>query len=218
MLLHEVALEAKIKFLANINIDPSLFLGMKASRVTLMLIGDNGCGKTCLLMVFRGDQCPPYYIPKVWIDCVKEQNIDDENIEVHVFDSRSHEDHDKLRTLCYPAVNLVIISYSIDSQTTFENVRKRWLPEVNQYAPQIPVVLVGLKKDLRDNGSTGTDTDEEALVSEAQGHKMKSEIGALEFFECSALKNEGVHKLFETVARIALAEKRTQRASRCFVL
>lgn len=108
------------------------------------------------------------------------------------------------------SVNLVIISYSIDSQTTFENVRKRWLPEVNQYAPQIPVVLVGLKKDLRDNGSTGTDTDEEALVSEAQGHKMKSEIGAVEFFECSALKNEGVHKLFETVARISLAEKRTQ--------
>jgi hypothetical protein len=47
-------------------------------------------------------------------------------------------------------------------------------------------------------------------VSEAQGHKMKSEIGAVEFFECSALKNEGVHKLFETVARISLAEKRTQ--------
>ena len=62
--------------------------------------------------------------------------------------------------LCEIFVNLVIISYSIDSQTTFENVRKRWLPEVNQYAPQIPVVLVGLKKDLRDNGSTGTDTDE----------------------------------------------------------
>ncbi|CAB3999091.1 rac-like GTP-binding ARAC7 [Paramuricea clavata] len=90
----------------------------------------------------------------------------------------SHEDHDKLRTLCHPAVNLVIVSYSTDSQTTFENVRKRWLPEVNQYAPQIPVVLVGLKKDLKDNMSTGTDTNEEALVSEAQGHKMKSEIGA----------------------------------------
>ena len=111
-----------------------------------------------------------------------------------------------------------MLNRCIDSQTTFENVRKRWLPEVNQYTPQIPVVLVGLKKDLRDSGSTGTDTDEEALVSEAQGQIMKIKIGAVEFFECSALKNEGVHKLFETVARISLAEKRTQRAARCFVL
>ena len=47
--------------------------------------------------------------------------------------------------------------YSIDS---FENVRSKWYPEVQHHCPDIPVILVGTKKDLRDAIENKRNSDE----------------------------------------------------------
>ena len=35
--------------------------------------------------------------------------------------------------------------------TSLENVRSKWHPEINHHAPDVPIILVGTKLDLRND-------------------------------------------------------------------
>jgi GTPase SAR1 family protein len=55
-------------------------------------------------------------------------------------------------------VTFVIIcyfcSFSLVDRASFENVSRRWVPEIRQYAPHTPFILVGNKLDQREKECT----------------------------------------------------------------
>ena len=59
------------------------------------------------------------------------------------------EDYDRLRCLFYPHTDIVLICFAIDSKESFENVKRRWIPEVLRHMPNVPRILIGTKTDLR---------------------------------------------------------------------
>lgn len=65
----------------------------------------------------------------------------------------------------------------------------------------IPIVLVGLKKDLRSDIFTVHKLRQiaEQPVKEEDGHAMAEKIGAYAYVECSAKCNEGITEVLETV-------------------
>ena len=69
-----------------------------------------------------------------------------------LWDTAGQEDYDRLRPLSYDQVDIVIICYDVTSQSSFENVEIRWIPEARHFCPDAPIVLVGCKTDLRNNG------------------------------------------------------------------
>lgn len=52
-------------------------------------------------------------------------------------------------TLSYHQANVFVICFSIASPPSHEKVRHKWLPEVCHHCPDVPILLVGTKKDLR---------------------------------------------------------------------
>ena len=116
---------------------------MSYTKLKLVIVGDGACGKTCFLMVFRNDEFPPDYVPTVFENYVKELTVDDRNIELELYDTAGQEDYDRLRPLSYPGSDVILVCYSIDSPNSYDNVRERWIPEVEQFCPRVPVVLVG---------------------------------------------------------------------------
>jgi GTPase SAR1 family protein len=58
----------------------------------------------------------------------------------------------------------------------------------------VPILLIGLKSDLRDNPQTLEELVKtgEVPVSAAEGEAMAKEIGAVAYMECSATANEGI--------------------------
>ena len=116
---------------------------MSYIKLKLVIVGDGACGKTCLLMVFRNDEFPPDYVPTVFENYVKELTVDDKNIELELYDTAGQEDYDRLRPLSYPGSDVILICYSVDSPNSCDNVKERWAPEVEQFCPRVPVVLVG---------------------------------------------------------------------------
>ena len=79
--------------------------------------------------------------------------------------------------------------------------RVKWFAEVRHHCPNAPVFLVGTKLDLRDNKSSASNQEH---VSYTEGHNMSKEIGALGYFECSAMLHKGLKTIFDEGCRATL--------------
>lgn len=129
-----------------------------------VIVGDGESGKTCLLRVFFEDVYPDVYVPTTFDYFTTVVEVDRKKVKLSLWDTAGQEDYDRLRPLSYPNTDAVIICYSIDAPESLANVTEKWLPEVRFFCKDVPVILVGNKKDLRDqrtsghqNGTAGTD-------------------------------------------------------------
>lgn len=55
----------------------------------------------------------------------------------------SQEDYDRLRPLSYPMTDVFLICFSVVNPASFQNVREEWVPELQEYAPSVPYLLIG---------------------------------------------------------------------------
>ncbi|CAD5227028.1 unnamed protein product [Bursaphelenchus xylophilus] len=194
-------------------------LQMAAIRKKLVIVGDGACGKTCLLIVFSKDQFPDVYVPTVFENYVADTEVDGKQVELALWDTAGQEDYDRLRPLSYPDTDVILMCFSIDSPDSLENIPEKWTQEVRHFCPEVPIILVGNKKDIRQ--------DEEAVkemkkinqgpISVEDGQKMAQQIGAYAYLECSAKTKDGVKEVFETATRAALMTKKKQ-AGKCQLL
>jgi len=70
-------------------------------------------------------------------------------VELALWDTAGQEDYDRLRPLSYPDTDVILMCFSIDSPDSLENIPEKWTPEVRHFCPNVPIILVGNKKDLR---------------------------------------------------------------------
>jgi small GTP-binding protein len=99
-------------------------------------------------MVFRNDEFPPDYVPGVFGNCVIDLTVDDKDIELELNYAAGQEEYDRLRPLSYPGSDVILVCYSVDSPNSYDNVKERWIPEVEQFCPRVPVVIVGTERLL----------------------------------------------------------------------
>lgn len=79
-----------------------------------------------------------------------------------------------------------MITFAINSRTSFNNVKLKWRNELDKLAPGIPYILVGTKGDIRNSGNQSD------LISRSQAEALKDEIKAFKYIECSALTQENL--------------------------
>uniref|UniRef100_A0A3Q4BC46 Ras homolog family member B n=1 Tax=Mola mola TaxID=94237 RepID=A0A3Q4BC46_MOLML len=127
---------------------------MAAIRKKLVIVGDGACGKTCLLIVFSKDQFPEVYVPTVFENYVADIEVDGKQVELALWDTAGQEDYDRLRPLSYPDTDVILMCFSVDSPDSLENIPEKWTPEVKHFCPNVPIILVGNKKDLRNDEHT----------------------------------------------------------------
>jgi len=186
---------------------------VKAIRKKLVVVGDGACGKTCLLIVFSKDQFPEVYVPTVFETYISDIELDDKQVELALWDTAGQEDYDRLRPLSYPDTDVILLCFAINNKDSLENVNEKWKPEVDHFCPKVPVVLVGLKKDLRYDESLREELrrSESSLVRPEEGREMMARIQAYGYMECSAKTKDGVRDVFEAATRAALTEKKKRR-------
>uniref|UniRef100_D3TMJ7 Ras-related small GTPase rho type n=1 Tax=Glossina morsitans morsitans TaxID=37546 RepID=D3TMJ7_GLOMM len=127
---------------------------MTTIRKKLVIVGDGACGKTCLLIVFSKDQFPEVYVPTVFENYVADIEVDSKQVELALWDTAGQEDYDRLRPLSYPDTDVILMCFSVDSPDSLENIPEKWTPEVKHFCPNVPIILVGNKKDLRNDPNT----------------------------------------------------------------
>ncbi|KAL9959586.1 hypothetical protein ACROYT_G032920 [Oculina patagonica] len=193
---------------------------MAAIRKKLVIVGDGACGKTCLLIVFSKDEFPEVYVPTVFENYVADIEVDDKTVELALWDTAGQEDYDRLRPLSYPDTDVILMCFSIDSPDSLENISEKWTPEVKHFCPNVPIILVGNKTDLRadENVKRELAKMKQEPVKTEEGSLMSEKISAYAYLECSAKTKEGVINVFRTATRAALRTKKKKKKVKCCVL
>ncbi len=125
-----------------------------------------------------------------------------------IYDTAGQEEYDKLRPIFYKDSSVIILCYSIDLPNSLTNVIDKWIPELRFYCPQLPIILVGMKKDLRNDAITCRRlkiTQHERPCKIEDGEIIAQRIRAAYFFECSCKTFENVNEIFENAAKLSIS-------------
>lgn len=199
----------------------------------ILVIGDMSSGKTNLISAYSRDKFSVSYMPTILHCYMTDARICNESIELVVIETSGRDDFEPLRRRAYHKMDAAVICYSVNNVQCFDRIRDFWVPELRKYAPKVPFVLVGTKRDLKDDAR---DQLEEALrlakaedgnsmaarlraevsfnekfISEDRGKRMAQSVGAEGFMECSSLYRDRTRDVFETVTRVALRKSRRVR-------
>jgi len=194
------------------------------TNVKLVVVGDGAVGKTTLLIRYVQDRVPGQYIPTVFENYYKQVTYKGFNVNFGLWDTAGQEEYDRLRVLSYHETDIILVVFSIDQPTSLENLTAKWVPEVRLNCPGVPILVIGTKKDLRNDKLTVDSLKENGKtpVTLEQAEKKRDEIKAIAYLECSAITGEGVGEIFNRALEEVLRRKgklaSEKKKSKCTIL
>jgi len=156
----------------------------------LLLIGDSGVGKSCLLLRFADDTYTESYISTIGVDFkIRTIELNGKTIKLQIWDTAGQERFRTITSSYYRGAHGIIVVYDITDQVSFNNV-KQWLQEIDRYACEnVNKLLVGNKCDLANKRAVDTKVAKEFADS----------LG-IPFLETSAKNATNVEQAFLTMA------------------
>ncbi|KAK7335467.1 hypothetical protein VNO80_27319 [Phaseolus coccineus] len=186
-----------------------------ARFIKCVTVGDGAVGKTCMLISYTSNTFPTDYVPTVFDNFSANVVVDGSTINLGLWDTAGQEDYNRLRPLSYRGADVFLLAFSLLSRASYENISKKWIPELRHYAPTVPIVLVGTKLDLREDrqylidhpGATPISTAQAMhlnLLNVWQGEELKKAIGAAVYIECSSKTQQNVKAVFDAAIKVVL--------------
>ena len=196
------------------------------NAVKCMVIGDNGVGKTSLLMTYCLGEFPSEYVPLYFDNYSMQVKIDELPYILNFFDShyQCEETARRWRPLTYLNTDIFLVCFSVAEPASFRRVKEYWFPEIKHHCPNTPFILLGTKVDLRGDRATldMLTKKQEEVVSKEEGKRMAEILKAAKYLECSALTREGLKHVFDEAIRWRLSaggkKLRTSEKKKCNVL
>ena len=158
--------------------------------IKLLLIGDSGVGKSCLLLRFSDDQFTPSFITTIGIDFkIKTIELDGKRIKLQIWDTAGQERFRTITTAYYRGAMGILLVYDVTDEQSYQNIRN-WIRNIEQHAADnVNKVLIGNKADMTF----------EKVVETSRGQALADEYG-IKFFETSAKTNANVVESFTSIA------------------
>ncbi|KAF7789535.1 hypothetical protein EIP86_000481 [Pleurotus ostreatoroseus] len=180
----------------------------------LLLIGDSGVGKSCLLLRFADDTYTESYISTIGVDFkIRTIELEGKTVKLQIVSPTTLTSppravrqadfslalwqyfggQERFRTITssyYRGAHGIIVVYDVTDNDTFTNV-KQWLQEIDRYASEgVNKLLVGNKSDLTSK----------KVVEYSAAKEFADQLG-IPFLETSAKNATNVEQAFLTMAK-----------------
>eukprot|EP01105_Mastigella_eilhardi_P019610 TRINITY_DN462_c2_g1_i1.p1 TRINITY_DN462_c2_g1~~TRINITY_DN462_c2_g1_i1.p1 ORF type:complete len:210 (-),score=44.76 TRINITY_DN462_c2_g1_i1:578-1207(-) len=157
----------------------------------ILLIGDSGTGKTCLLLRFTDNTWAESHIATLGVDFkIKTMKLDNKVIKLQLWDTAGQEQFRTLTRTYFRGAHGIVIVFDCTSRSSFFNVQQ-WLDEIRGYdLGNIVTALVGNKTDMA----------EARVITTSEATKFAESVG-IRYFETSAKTGQNVMELFTWLAR-----------------
>jgi len=159
-------------------------------QMKILMIGDSGVGKSCLLLRFSDNQFTSSFITTIGIDFkVKTMEIDGKRVKMILWDTAGQERFRTISNAYYRGSDGVLLVYDVTDEHSFMNIRS-WMNNIEQHAnDSILRVIIGNKCDMAEDRVIPTD----------RGKQIADEYN-VPFYETSAKTNINVQKVFIDIA------------------
>ncbi|XP_063975436.1 mitochondrial Rho GTPase isoform X2 [Diachasmimorpha longicaudata] len=155
-------------------------------NVRILLIGDQGVGKTSLILSLVSEEYAEEVPPKAE-EITIPADVTPEQVPTHIVDYSSIEQTDDQLVDEIQKAHVICVVYSVDDEDTLDRAASYWLPLVRKCSSsnRCPVVLVGNKIDLVDYSTI-----------EAVYPIMKEYSEIESCIECSAKTLQNISEMF----------------------
>merc|ERR1712198_599261 len=160
----------------------------------LLLIGDSGVGKTCILFRVSEDAFNTTFISTIGIDFkIKTIELRGKKIKLQIWDTAGQERFHTITTSYYRGAMGIMLVYDITNAKSFDNIAK-WLRNIDEHANEdVEKMILGNKCDMEDK----------RMVSKERGESIAREHG-IRFLETSAKANVNIERSFLDLAEAIL--------------
>ena len=157
----------------------------------LLVIGNSGVGKSCLLMRYAENSFSENFFNTIGVDFkIKNIVLDNKTVKLQIWDTAGQERFRTLTSSYYRGAHGIIVVYDVTDAESFENIRQ-WMHEIERFASDsVNRCLVGNKSDL---------TSQREVSFEA-GQDLAKGFG-IPFLETSAKSEKNVAATFNTIAK-----------------
>lgn len=174
--------------------------------INCILIGESNVGKTSFLILNKTNSFPGEYVPTLCDDCQLNVSLNGNDVALKFVDTCKGGIIDPL---CKD-VDVFLFCYSIGYQKSYDKIKNYWYQYIRKYIKRRPIILIGMKSDLREKNS-----DQNNLIPICKGIELKNEINAIEYIECSSIQHKNLDEVISACVNASLnKEQKTQ----CIIL
>ena len=148
-------------------------------------------GKTCLLINYFDKKFQESNISTIGVDFkTKYFKFNEKKVKVNYVDTAGQERFHSIASNFLKNANGILLVYAVNSRISFDKLQE-WVDEVNKFANNLPIIIVGNKSDL----------EEERQVSREEGENFAKKINC-NFYEVSAKTGYNVATVFDEIAQV----------------
>ena len=159
------------------------------TNVKIVLIGESGVGKTCIVSRFVSDMFnanepstngASYAAKTIFFE---EHNV---NLQMQLWDTAGQERFRSIARMFYKDATAAILVYDITRKASYDEMTKYWYKELLDNAPDDVIIGIAANK---------ADLYAQEQVSETEAREFAQKIGAI-FRNTSAMTAGGIEELF----------------------
>lgn len=170
----------------------------------LIIIGDSGVGKSCLLIRFADDKFTDSFISTIGVDFrFRTIRMDGRTVKLQIWDTAGQERFRTITAAYYRGCDGILLVFDVTKRDSFESL-DGWIEDIKRYtggSAPVPLLLIGNKADITDR-----DVDQNDIDRYSKQHRI-------EYIETSALNSTNVETAFLSLTKELIRRTRSDVSS-----